>query len=88
MRFFPWISREDEHIRDECVDAINWMIDLCADIEPDIWDCMQTMRELVVAKVVYEIEYGKTEEDLDFVPQDVREKSWGTCQRGCRLSPC
>lgn len=69
----PWMSREDEVIFNHCLDAIEYMIDLLENVEPEVWDCMWTMKELTVARFQYQEEYQMLEDDPHFVPPEVRD---------------
>jgi len=78
---FPWISREDEFILDNCCDCIDDMMKLLSDVESDIWDCLFTVKELVVGQCRYENQHQAIEDDTRYVPPEIRDIVGDLCNQ-------
>ena len=54
----PWISREEEALRNTVASALQEQVDIIVSVEPEIWDCMTTMKELIVGREVCKKKHG------------------------------
>lgn len=66
-RIKPWLSREEEAIRNACQQALDEVMDLIINVPVEIHDILTTIKEHIVDEDNYALRHGTT------VPQPVRD---------------